>query len=269
MDPTNLATAQTLLHDKVQNRQRGIPTYYDNWIRRCIDYRGDDRATLAACETSLAEFLRVAQQPRLQHWTERHAVTRGKAALPMIALVHSQGVASMPQWKGLPMFKSAFDLMIYQQLLADLRPSHIVEIGSGSGASALWLRDLANAIYGEVQIVSGDITPPSLSEPSIEFMRCDCRVADGLSGVLTKIDRCGPVLVIEDAHEGMPHVIEQLHAWLKAGDYLILEDSQTKQAAIAASPLATTRDFSVDSHYVDLFGTNVTSCVDSIFVRQR
>ena len=267
MDSKLAADAKRLLAHKVRTQQHGVPTFFDNWLGRCLDYQGADAAMLARRDATVAEFLRTYAQSRLQSWPDRHATTSGRSALPPIALIHSQGVPRVPQWKGLPLFKSVFDLSIYQQLLAELRPRHIVELGSGSGASAIWLRDMAAAIYGPVEVISADIAPPNVEEHHIRFRRCDCRDARAVGALLDSIERQGALLLIEDAHHGVDVVLEQAHARLAPGDYLIVEDSQGKQDTLGKSPLAVKADYAVDTRFTDLFGTNVTSCIDSIFVR--
>jgi cephalosporin hydroxylase len=267
MHPSLIAEARVLLKEKLE-RQRGIPSYFDNWIARCLGAPGTDAQMAAMFESSLREFVHLSRQPRLQHWRERHAATQGRSFSPGIALTQSQGIAHIQQWKGLPMFKSAFDLAIYQQLLEELRPRHVLELGSGSGASAIWLRDMATALCGtEVDVVSVDIAPPAMVEPGIRFLHRDCRNRDEVAALLDSLDWDRPVLVIEDAHEGVAGMLELLHPWLTKGDYLIIEDSRGKQDIIAASAFATRETFAVDTRYLDLFGTNVTSCCDSIFVR--
>src|ERR1019366_3124663 len=60
-------------------------------------------------------------------------------------LVMSQGAFDCMQWKGMPLFKTVYDFSIYTMLLWALKPATIIELGSGTGASAVWLADLAKS----------------------------------------------------------------------------------------------------------------------------
>ena len=58
-------------------------------------------------------------------------------------MLYSQGAGPVFRWRGAPCFKSAYDMAIYAMLIDELRPATIIELGSGTGASALLLADLA------------------------------------------------------------------------------------------------------------------------------
>ena len=48
----------------------------------------------------------------------------------------------MTSWRGIPMIKDCFDLIIVQQLLWEVKPQTVIEIGAYKGASALWAADM-------------------------------------------------------------------------------------------------------------------------------
>jgi cephalosporin hydroxylase len=172
------------------------------------------------------------------------------------------------RWRGLPLFKTAFDFAIYPQLLQDLRPRTILEIGSGSGASALWLADLARTFELDAVVHSVDIRPAAAEHPGVRFYRGDCRLPETLfpAEVLAQAPR--PWLVIEDAHQNVTGVLAYLHDRLRPGDYLVVEDSDVKRLELALFDAAHPAQYRVDTHYTDFFGRNATCANDSIFVRQ-
>ena len=60
-------------------------------------------------------------------------------------------------WRGTPLLKSLFDVSLYMMMLWDLKPRTIIEIGSASGGSALWMADLM-ACYGlDCEVYSLDL----------------------------------------------------------------------------------------------------------------
>ena len=44
-------------------------------------------------------------------------------------------------WRGVNLMKDALDMVIYQQLMWDVRPKTIFETGTYTGACALWMAD--------------------------------------------------------------------------------------------------------------------------------
>jgi cephalosporin hydroxylase len=183
-------------------------------------------------------------------------------------LLACQGAPNLMRWRGLPLFKTAFDFAIYPQLLQELRPRTIFEIGSGSGASALWLADLAQTFAMDAAVHSVDIRPATAEHPRVQFYRGDCREPATLFPAEALAAAPHPWLVIEDAHQNVPGVLAWLHERLAAGDYLVVEDSDVKRDALAAFDAAHPGQYKVDTRFTDFFGRNATCANDSIFVRQ-
>jgi cephalosporin hydroxylase len=143
---------------------------------------------------------------------------------------------------GLPMAKFPEDLRIYEHLLWQMRANVVIEIGTWSGASALWFRDRLRTMhaYGRVdppRVVSIDVNQedaiaavaavdPSYGEV-ITFLEADVRdraLPERIAGHLPEDARC---LVVEDS----AHVYETTHAallgfarFVPVGGYLVVED---------------------------------------------
>jgi cephalosporin hydroxylase len=67
-------------------------------------------------------------------------------------------------YAGVPLLKFPEDLRVYEHLLWQMRPDAVIEIGTASGGSALWLRDRLAALarYGgarEPRVISIDVEP--------------------------------------------------------------------------------------------------------------
>jgi len=119
-----------------------------------------------------------------------------------------------------------FDFALLSMLLAELRPATILEIGSGNGASALWLADLAAMNALVCRVLSVDVNSVPITHPAADFVTGDARDLTSVlpEGALAR----GPRLVLEDAHVGVREVMEYVHDRLAEGDYLVLEDSVGK-----------------------------------------
>ena len=276
-------------HENIPTAQRGAFSVFDKWFTRVtarfaqLDparpwedsvLEQSVRAPGLAWElTRLRQFLDRWARGRLVSFAERDAArvnydARFGTEFGADVLLACQGAPNLMRWRGLPLFKTAFDFAIYPQLMQELRPRTILEIGSGSGASALWLADLAQTFALDATVHSVDIRPASAEHARVHFYRGDCRAPETLfpAEVLAQAPR--PWLVIEDAHQNVAGVLAFLHERLAAGDYLVVEDSDVKRAELAVFDAAHPGHYKVDTRYTDFFGRNATCANDSIFVRQ-
>ncbi len=179
----------------------------------------------------------------------------------------SQGLAECLQWKGLPLFKTVYDFSSYPMLLWHLRPATIFELGSGSGASAVWMRDLCEIFQIPCEVYSLDIKPPEVRRAGVHFMAGDCKRIQEILLPDMMQSAPHPWLVVEDAHVNTAGVFEHFHQYLRSGDYLVVEDSVNKLQTIAGFLTGREAQYRVDTRYTDLFGRNATCAGDSIFVR--
>jgi hypothetical protein len=182
-------------------------------------------------------------------------------------LLTCQGASSIPQWRGLPLMKTVFDLAIYPQLMADLHPRSIFEIGSGSGASAIWLADQAEFVSPGCHIHSVDRVEVTARRDGVTFHRGDCSDPARLFDAALLNSAPHPWLVIEDAHYNVAAVLIHFHGFLHEGDYLYVEDSEIKRDDIRRFLAGREDCYVVDTKYTDFFGRNATCALDSIFVR--
>jgi cephalosporin hydroxylase len=180
----------------------------------------------------------------------------------------SQGWFDCLRWKDSILFKTVFDLAIYQMLMWELKPKTIIELGSGTGGSAVWMSDLMTAYDLDYKIISVDIIRPTIQYKNVTFVKGDAyEIETALSPqMLEQLPH--PWLVIEDAHANVYGVLNYLHGFLKQGDYLNIEDSGAKQEDITAFLDNNKGSYTVDTLYCDFFGRNMTCSPDSIFRRE-
>ena len=187
------------LEQKVEGRQGGVPTFHDNYLHRVLTrfLRSGPQAGPTPAESQGDGAAQAAGQARVRELLARrgqgrfveHRVRRERTSEPgpqagdidPWALLVSQGAWDCLQWRGLPLFKTVYDFAIVPMLIWELRPATIIEVGSGSGASAVWMADLLQAFDIEGSVVSLDINPPEASHPKVRFIGGDCnRIADAL-----------------------------------------------------------------------------------------
>jgi len=276
------ATAQYLAQVTARG---GLPGIFDKWFLRVARQLAmldpvtpweesvpREAAALAWDFLRLRQFLTRWRQGRLVPHAQREA--SGADYLPgygtefgVDVLLTCQGTGETLQWRGLPLMKTVFDFALYPQLIAELRPASIFEIGSGSGASALWFADLMRLhdIAGAVHSV--DIAMVQKTAPGVTFHQGDCSAPESLFPAEVLGAAPHPWLVIEDAHHNVRNVLAHFHRYLVPGDYLVVEDSEIKREDIGGFLAPHPDAYRVDTKYTDFFGRNATCALDSIFRR--
>jgi cephalosporin hydroxylase len=205
------------------------------------------------------------------------------SAIPYDLMMSIQRGTMEYHYRGRPTLKNPFDLALYPMLLAQLRPRTIIEIGSFRGGSALWFADQARAIGLDAHIHSVDINcVDNLLDPAISFYSGSGRAlgdifTDAMLGAMPR-----PWLIVEDADHHYDTCIAALRffdPWLEPGDYIIVEDGVLSDMKVADSygggPERAIREFladqadryTIDRHYCDYFGTNVTWNIDGYLRR--
>jgi cephalosporin hydroxylase len=208
----------------------------------------------------------VAYHDRLR--SAVHYATKYGTEFGSDVLLTCQGASTGLRWRGLPLMKTAFDIAIYPQLMAELHPRSIFEIGSGTGASAMWLADQAELVSPGCHVHSVDRARVALTHPGVSFHAGDCACPESLFEEALLAAAPHPWLVIEDAHHNVAAVLGHFHAFLEPGDYLYVEDSDIKRNDIKAFLAGREDCYAVDTKYTDLFGRNATCALDSILVRR-
>jgi cephalosporin hydroxylase len=170
-------------------------------------------------------------------------------------------------WRGVPILKDPYDMVLYPMLLWELRPATIIELGAFVGGSALWLADLASAFGMQTRTFSieREIDRVQVNDPRIEFIEADLDlIADGFPVPMADLPH--PLLVIEDAHVNLVTVLTHVDRFTRSGDYLIVEDtlSPIKYGEFQEFMLHHGSRYRVDTNYTDNFGYNGTWCWNSV-----
>lgn len=273
---------------RVKSDQGGVPTFHDNFVLRTVGQLRQldlSRSWEESCQglgglegerlrhrlLRLRRYLTRRAAGRFVELAERRRLMAG-GALPRseidgAMMGMSQGSASCLTWKGLPLFKTAFDFALYPMILWAVKPRTVIELGSGSGASAVWIADQLKLFEVEGRVLSLDLHAPALGHESVTFVSGNCeRISEDLPADL--LAACPhPWVVIEDAHVRVLDVLSHLHGFMVSGDYLVVEDSTIKVEALDAFVQRFPGCYLLDTHFTDFFGCNATSCFDSIFAR--
>lgn len=131
-------------------------------------------------------------------------------------------------WKGLRLLKDPETQSAYHNLLWELKPKTIIELGVYSGGSLVWFRDLAKSFGLNSTIIGVDF---DLSRCQIRHDDMDnIKLIEGDSNHPEKLDfgeLQHPILFIDDAHCNTFNVLKHLLLCqvLKLGDYFVIEDT--------------------------------------------
>lgn len=222
---------------------------------------------------------------------------------------HLKGLAKgmcLSRYKELSMLKTPLDLSVYMELFQLVQPKYIIEIGTYTGASALWMDDTLRMLGIDCSIYSMD-TDVSLRDEKVDglvsnkvtFVQGDSNEFEDLFPRSFLLDLPRPLLVIEDADANIYELVKYFHAYMKIGDYFIFEKTNPmlnanfyvgeknprlyRNTSVVPTTysekgkwkleqvrdyFAPNRDFyAVDTHLTDLFGYNASSQMNSILRR--
>lgn len=128
------------------------------------------------------------------------------------------------------MIKNPVDAWVLQELVVELRPSTIIEIGCFRGGTMLYLATLLD-VLGAGRVVGVDKRPELVDRRVLEHPRVELvagRATDVIDEVARRILDDGPVMVIEDSNHLEAHTLEVCRAYgelVSVGSHLVVEDT--------------------------------------------
>ena len=200
-------------------------------------------------------------------------------------LIHCESVGRyLGRYRGAVILKTTYDLVVYYQLFSHLKPKTIIELGTFTGASALWYADSLSSLGLDTQIYTVDIDPVLVSEETKQKMPDNVKLIEGDYNKIAEIfpptmlqSLPHPWLVIEDGHNFFETVMAYLNDYMITGDYLVVEDIDPRIPAqlgiysmdeeigtwgtekldtLKKFVKGTGRQFMVDSFFADYYGYN-------------
>lgn len=139
------------------------------------------------------------------------------------------GTWKQTYWMGVSCWKCPLDLWIYQEILHEVRPELVIEVGTAEGGTSLFLAQVCD-LMGRGRVITIDIQART-DRPvhsRISYLKGDSTSADVLALLRAEINGASPVMVILDSDHSMNHVVKELRAYsefVSHGSYLIVEDT--------------------------------------------
>jgi cephalosporin hydroxylase len=132
-------------------------------------------------------------------------------------------------WLGVHAAKCPLDLWIYQEIVWETRPDLVVECGTASGGSALFLASVLDQL-GSGRVCTIDVAelPDRPNHPRIQYLSgssTDCDIFARVEELAASADR---VMVILDSDHSCEHVARELGLYaplVTPSCYLIVEDT--------------------------------------------
>ena len=204
----------------------------------------------------------IVNQKRYTHHHDRPTTSH----IHIDTLLMSQGVKDCMTWKGNALGKSVYDFALIPMIIWENRPATILEIGSGEGASAIWMADLCKSYGLSTRVHSMDIEPPNIKHERVTFSKGDIREINNTIyfGRFDVKMLPHPWIILEDAHVEVNKVITYFEKRMHTGDYMIIEDTRGKLQTKLEIPTT----LYVDTYYCDYFGRNATSSMNTILCKQ-
>jgi cephalosporin hydroxylase len=156
--------------------------------------------------------------------------TNSKAVWKFHRMYYDSYVYRRTYWRGVETQKCPLDLWIYQEIIHELHPDVIVETGTFSGGSALYLASLFD-LLGRGRVITVDIEPqPGLpTHPRITYVQgLSSTAPEAVAKVNAMIKDTDEVMVILDSDHSRDHVLNELRVYGKMvtpRQYLIVEDT--------------------------------------------
>jgi cephalosporin hydroxylase len=140
-----------------------------------------------------------------------------------------QRIVSATTYCGVKAVKSPLDAWVYQEIIYEIKPDVIVEIGTFAGGGTLYLAHLCDLMdHGRVvsiDITQSNVAPQVRDHPRVKLIESDAFAA---FPQVREIVRPGAsVLVIEDSAHTLQNTLDVLHTYqelIQPGGYFIVED---------------------------------------------
>ena len=198
-------------------------------------------------------------------------------------------------YRGIDILKAPVDTEI---LFWYIKPRTVIELGSFTGGSALWIVDTLNTSNIECNVFSVDIDLSNLHPMAKQHQPTNLSFFEGDNKEINRVltpeflhAQPHPFIVIDDAHSDFDVVMEYFDKFLIPGDYLVCEDTSPDIPDSLQGGLDTGEGYirvgleklmiwkrflekhgdkyAVDSFYSDFFGYNASSNWDGYVRRMK
>jgi cephalosporin hydroxylase len=173
-------------------------------------------------------------------WYRVMAAIGNHASIEFHKLFYMSGAWGTIKWCGSGLLKNPFDIVIYQEIIFDIKPDLIIEFGTGMGGSALFMAQILDHV-GKGKVISVDIESeedilkdPDLSNftrpkhKRIQYLRGESCSPKIEKRIKTEAKAAKTVMLILDSDHSMTNVLAEMriyHSLVTKGSYMIVDDT--------------------------------------------
>jgi cephalosporin hydroxylase len=168
----------------------------------------------------------MARRTGVAAW--QRLASRPIARLYFYDLLYQTNNFETTRWMGVPIWQNVLDLWTIQEVIAEIKPSLLIETGTHKGGSALMYAQLMDLI-GDGRVMTIDIVDDREQDHErIEFVHgssTDPEIVDRARAAAAEAG--GQVMVILDGNHDRDHVAEELELYgplVTEGSYLLSQD---------------------------------------------
>jgi len=146
-------------------------------------------------------------------------------------MLYNRHLWEQETWLGVQVLKYPTDLLVYQEMIYEVKPDVILDIGTYKGGSALYFATLLELIGNPAgRVISVDVThiAPPPKHPRITYLLGSSTSEEILKQIRDSIKQGEKVMVFLDSDHHKQHVLNEIRAYsqiVTKGSYLIVEDS--------------------------------------------
>lgn len=154
-------------------------------------------------------------------------------------LFYNRRLWAQGRWLGVPLHQYPTDLMVYQEMIYELKPDVILDIGTFLGGSALYYASILDLLGpSSRRVISVDIQHSGAlrEHPRITYLLGSSTSEAILKQIRGSIRPDDKVLVFLDSDHRMQHVLNELRAYsqiVTKGSYIVVEDSNINGHPVA------------------------------------
>jgi cephalosporin hydroxylase len=139
-------------------------------------------------------------------------------------------------WMGLPIIQMPEDIVLTQELIWELKPDYVIELGIAWGGSLAMYASFME-LSGKGQVIGIDITIPEHNAEAIMSCPVSSRISlirgssidkSLFDNVAARIPKGSKVIMVLDSNHTHEHVYKELILWsplVHAGSYIIVSDT--------------------------------------------
>lgn len=201
---------------------------------RCIYLERGKIKNIGASHTMIGHYLQDSRQKDYQDTQsdikslkQQYNTAFGVTATEWLLYHQNKVHFIQPSWMGVRTLKNPLDAWIYQEILYEVQPDIVLEIGSYHGGSTLYLANILDCIgHGKIISIDIDRFNYNVTHNRIQAITGDSRSADIIDTVHNMCAGKNVLIIHDSSHESdcVSQDLKHYSDLVSIGSYFIVED---------------------------------------------